>query len=84
MDLLQGGIIHFHIVCNAHLREVSTGLAQSSGLSGSGVAKAKDPGLYGVELLDAGPEVSRTAWDRNLLTSMVMLIWPSTLGGGPW
>ena len=45
------------------------------------MAKARDPGLSGVELLDARPEVSRTAWDRSLLTSMVMLIWPSSLGG---
>ena len=56
---------------------------ESSGLRGSGVAKTRDPGLFGVELPDARPEVSRIAWDRNLLTSMVMLIWPSTLGEGP-
>ena len=61
--------------------EVSTGLADSSSLRGSGVAKARDSGLFGVELPDARPEVSRTAWDRSLLTSMVMLIWPSTFGG---
>ena len=60
---------------------MSTGLAESSSLRGSGVAKARDPGPFGVELLDARPEVSRTAQDRSLLTSMVMLIWPSALGG---
>ena len=45
------------------------------------MAKARDPGLFGVELPDARPEVSRTAWDRSSLTSMVILIWPSALGG---
>ena len=61
--------------------EVSTGLAESSSLRGSSVAKAREPGLFGVELLDALPEVSRVAWDRSSLTSMVILIWPSALGG---
>ena len=63
--------------------EVSTGLAESSGLRDSGVAKARKPGLFGVELPEAMPEVSRAAWDRTLLTSMVILIWPSALGGRP-
>ena len=61
--------------------EVPSGLAESSGLRGSCVAKARDPGLFGVELPDARPEVSRTARGRNFLTSVVMLIWPSTLRG---
>ena len=45
------------------------------------MAKARDPGLFGVELPDARPKESRTAQDSSLLTSMVMLIWLSTLGG---
>ena len=61
--------------------EVSTSLAGSSDLRGSTTAKARDPGLFGLELLDAGPGVSRTTWDRSSLTSMVILIWPSALGG---
>ena len=56
-------------------------MVESSGLRGSGVAKARDTGLFRVELPDARPEVSRTAQDRSLLTSMAMLIWPSALGG---
>ena len=47
------------------------------------MAKARDPSLFGVELLDARPGVSRTAQDRSSLTSMVMPIWPSALGGMP-
>ena len=43
-----------------------------------------EPHLFGMELLDARPEVFRTAWDRSFLTSMVILIWPSALGGRPW
>ena len=39
-----------------------------------------DTGPFGVELLDARPELSRTTQDRSLLTSMVMLIWPSAYG----
>ena len=42
---------------------------------------AKDPSLFGVELLESRPEVSRAAWDRSSLTSMVILIWPSALVG---
>ena len=38
--------------------EVSTGLAESSSLRGSIVAKAREPGLFGVELPDARPKVS--------------------------
>ena len=64
--------------------EVSTSLVESSSLTRNSVAKARDPGLFGVELLDARPDVSRTSQDRSSLTSMVMLIWPSTLGGRPW
>ena len=60
---------------------MSTGLAESSGLRGWVLAKARDPGLFGVEFLDARPEGSKTAQDSSLLTSMVMLIWLSTLGG---
>ena len=60
---------------------MSTGLVESSSLRGRVVAKARDPGLFGVELLDARPEVSKTAQDSSLLTSMVMLIWLSALGG---
>ena len=44
------------------------------------MAKTRDLGHFGVELPDARPEASRTAQDRSSLTSMVMLIWPSTLG----
>ena len=61
--------------------EISTSLAGFSSLRGSATAKARVSGLSGVELPDAGPGVSRTAWDRSLLTSMVILIWPSALGG---
>ena len=56
-------------------------MIESSRLRDSGAAKARDPGLFGVELLDARPEVSKTAWDSSFLTFMVMLIWLSTLGG---
>ena len=55
-------------------------MAESSGVRGSTVAKARDHGLFEVELLDARPEVSRTAPDRISLTSMGILIWPSALG----
>ena len=61
--------------------EVSTSLAESSGLRGSGVAMARNPGLFGVELPDPMPEVSRAAQDRSSLTSIVILIWTSALGG---
>ena len=44
------------------------------------MTKARDLGLLGVELLDARPEVSRNVQDRSSLTSMVILIWPSSLG----
>ena len=43
------------------LEEVSTRLVESFSLRGSAAAKAKDPGLFGVELPDTRPEVSRTA-----------------------
>ena len=62
-------------------KEVSTSLSEFSGLRSSSVAKAREPGLFGVELPEAMPEVSRVAQDRSLLTSMVILIWPSALGG---
>ena len=56
-------------------------MEESSSLRGSGVAKAGDLDLLGVEFLSSRPEVSRTAWDRSLLNSMVIWIWPSALGG---
>ena len=61
--------------------EVTTGLAESSGLRGRVVTKSREPGLYGVELPDTRHKVSNTAQDSSLLTSMVMLIWLSALGG---
>ena len=47
MDLLQCGIIHLHVLWNTHLRGSIHGLAESSGLRGSSVAKAREPGLLG-------------------------------------
>ena len=61
--------------------EVSTGLVESYSLRGRVVTKARDPGLFRVELPDARPEVSNTAQGRSLLTSIVMMIWLSTLVG---
>ena len=58
-------------------------MVESSGLRSTSVTKARELDLFGLELLDAMPEVSRTAQDRSSLTSMVILIWPSTIGGRP-
>ena len=57
-------------------------LCMAKGLRESSVAKAREPGLFGVELLGAMPEVSKVAQDSSL-TSMVILIWPSALEGRP-
>ena len=60
--------------------DLSTGLVKSSCLGGRGVTRTMGSSLFGVELLDACPEVSSAAWDRSSLTSMVMLTCPSALG----
>ena len=62
--------------------DVSTCLGKSSGLAGRGVTKIMGSSLFGVELPDACPEVSNTAWDRSSFTYVVMLTCPSAFSGG--
>ena len=83
MYFLQCGIIISASLGVLTWKEISIGLAGSSSLRGCATAKARHPGLFGVELPDARLGVSRTTWDRSSLTAMVILIWPSALGGRP-
>ena len=59
---------------------MSTGLEECSSLGGSGAPRATDTGLFGVEFPDAWLEVSSAAHNKSSLTSVVMLMWLSTLG----
>ena len=62
--------------------DVSTSLEKSHSLGGGGVSMTMRLSLFGVEFLDACLDVSNTTWDRESLTSMVMLTSPSGIGGG--
>ena len=61
--------------------EVSTSLGRSFSLWGGGVSTTTGFGLFGVEFPDPWPDVSNTARDRRLLTSMVMLTSLSSFRG---
>ena len=52
--------------------------------SARGVTRTFGFHLLGVELPDVCSDVSKTAWDRRSLTSVVMLTSPSTYGRGGW
>ena len=64
--------------------EVSAGSSKPSGLHGRDVRTTAVVGLLGGDSWDSQLDASNTAWDRRLLTSVVIL--PSDLGGdlGDW
>ena len=61
--------------------DVSTGLERDLSLWGGGASMTTGLGLLGVKFPDTWPDVSNIAWDRRLLTSMVMLTSLSSFGG---
>ena len=69
------------LTCRDAWEEVSTGLAKPSSPREGGAPKARDTGLFEVDLPNAWPEVSRATCNRSSLTSMIILTWLSALGG---
>ena len=61
---------------------MSTGQSSPSGFWGGVMGTTTGVGLLGDECLDPQLDASSIAWDRRLLTSVVIL--PSNFGGDLW